>query len=232
MRSRICTTVGQPIPIHFPESGPPALPSDGDQFFRRISPQSSSPSPFPLLRFGNPHCRRLPHSSSTQSPCQPNRGSILGRNNEGSRSPCKQRPKSKRRYADFQCRQGLGACERRKFPVNGTIVLKVPDGLEAILAPDLQRHANAGKGKNGNFDALTGPIWEIVPKRQPGIPTPRHPYRASTPQNPVPKTAQSTQSKTPTRKAQEKAGQSQWLALVFLAPILELSPPRRISKHV
>ena len=85
--------------------------------------------------------------------------------------------------------------------------------------PNSQRNNEAGIENSGNFERLIGPIWEIVPARLRLIRVPLHPYRASTLQNPIPKTVQSTQSKKPIRKAQEKAGQSQWLALVLLAPL-------------
>jgi hypothetical protein len=105
-------------------------------------------------------------------------------------------------------------------------------GLEAMLESDPRRRVGAGEKKNGNSDALSGPVWEIAHAHLRRIRAPRHSYHASTPQNPVPKTVQSAQSKRPTRKLQGIAGQLQSLALVFLAPTWEQSPPRHTYMHV
>lgn len=104
-------------------------------------------------------------------------------------------------------------------------------GLEAILDFDPGRRVGAVAKKKGNSYALSGPVWEIARAHLQRIRAPRHSYHASTLQNPVPKTVQSAQSKRPTRKAQGIAGQLLSLALVFLAPTWEPSPPRHTYLH-
>ncbi len=89
----------------------------------------------------------------------------------------------------------------------------------------------AGAKKSGNCDAFSGPIWELAHGHLRRIRAPRHPYRASTLQNPAPKTVQLAQSRRPIKTAQGIVGRSQSRASVLLAPTLEPSPPGRRYLH-
>src|ERR1700690_677739 len=72
-------------------------------------------------------------------------------------------------------------------------------------------------------------IWKIVPAILLLIPALLHPCRVSTLQSPFPKRVPAAPPKRPIRTAPETEEQSQWLALVLLAPTLEPSSPHRLS---